>query len=248
MRRLLLVGTLAGALLLAPVPVRSQWAVYDAANHVETLRTALQTYFAIVQRIEQIAQLYEQIETMYRNLESFDDIDWRQIRALLLRLDQLLAETDGLLYSMADLEARFAELFPGREPSETLREDYFERAHAGLETARGVLLFTRQLSIDNQESQWTVGTMRRQVLRAQGNLAAMQAQGMLLSYSAEEVSKNTHQLFVLTNLLAEEAAREVQDQLQGMETLDAMVQASLSTPPVYETGTTLPLVPASLGW
>lgn len=230
------------------VPTNAQFAVYDAANWIENLRTAIQTYVQIVQQIEELIRLYEQLETMYRNLEALEDPDWRQIRALLLRLDQLLAQTEGVLYSMDRLEVRFRELFPGAEPSLTLREDTLERAWATLETARAALLFTRDLSIDNQESQWTVNTLREQTLEAEGNLAALHGLSIQLQYIGEEMSKNTHQLFVLTNLAAVEAARKAEDEAAAVATFEELVDAAQRTPPFYDTAPMIPVVPPVFGW
>jgi P-type conjugative transfer protein TrbJ len=240
---------LAVALLLGvAVPTHGQFAVYDVANWVENLRTAIQTYIQIVQQVEEILRLYEQLETMYENLEAIEDPDWRQIHSLLVRLDQLLAQTDGVLYSMSQLEARFRELFPGAEPSLTLRADTLERAWASLETARAALLFTRDLSIDNQESQWTVNTLRAQTLGAEGNLAALHGLGIQLQFIGEEMSKNTHQLFVLTNLAAVEAARKAEDEAAAVATFEELVNAAQRTPPNYDTAPMIPVVPPVFGW
>lgn len=230
------------------VPTHGQFAVFDAANWVENLRTAIQTYIQIVQQIEEILSLYEQLETMYQNLEAIEEPDWRQIQTLLIRLDQLLAQTEGVLYSMDQLEARFRELFPGAEPSVTLREDTLERAWASLETARAALLFTRDLSIDNRESQWTVATLRDQTLGAEGNLAALHGLSIQVQYLGEEMSKNTHQLFVLTNLAAVEAARKAEDEAAAIATFEELVNAAQRTPPNYDTGTMIPVVPPVFGW
>lgn len=246
--RLTAVLALVAVLLAVPAPVGGQFAVYDVANWVENFRTAIQTYVQIVQQIEELIRMYEQLETMYQNLEAIEDPDWRQIRSLLFRLDQLLAGTEGVLYSMRSLEARFAELFPGAEPSANLQEDTLERAWASLETARAALLFTRDLSIDNQESQWTVNTLREQTLQAEGNLAALHGLSIQLQYIGEEMSKNTHQLFVLTNLAAVEAARKAEDEAAAVATFEELIDVAQSSPPAYDSSPMIPVVPGGFGW
>lgn len=237
------------ALLVAlPVPVHGQFAVYDVANWIENFRTALQTYVQIVQQIEEILGLYEQLETMYRNLEAIEDPDFREIQTLLFQLDQLLADTEGVLYSMSQLEARFAELYPGVEPTETLQEDALDRAWASLETARAALLFTREMSIENQESQETLEILREQTLDADGNLEALHALGIQLQYMGEEMSKNTHQLFVLTNLAAVEAARHAEDEAAAAATFEELVDQAQSEPPHYDGSPMIPVIPPGLGW
>lgn len=246
--RLTAVALVVALLVGVAVPAHAQFAVYDVANWVENFRTAIQTYIQIVQQIEEILSLYEQLETMYQNLEAIEEPDWRQIHTLLVRLDQLLAQTEGVLYSMDQLEARFAELFPGAEPSLTLREDTLDRAWASLETARAALLFTRDLSIDNQESQWTVNTLREQTLEAEGNLAALHGLGIQLQFIGEEMSKNTHQLFVLTNLAAVEAARKAEDEAAAVATFEELVDNAQRIPPDYDTAPMIPVVPPVFGW
>lgn len=239
---------LVGVLLALPLPAHGQFAVLDIVNWAENFRTALQTYVQIVQQVEEILHLYEQLETMYRNLEAIENPDWRQIRTLLLHLDRLLADTEGVLYSMSRLETRFADLFPGAEPSITLRDDTLDRAWASLETARAALLFTRDLAEDNQESQWTVNTLREQTLNADGNLAALHGLAIQLQYMGEEMSKNTHQLFVLTNLAAVEAARKAEDEAAAITTFEELVDRAQRQPPVYDGSPTLPVVPSGFGW
>jgi len=246
--RLAALAAVVALLLGVAVPTQGQFAVFDAANWVENFRTAIQTYIEIVQQIEELIQLYEQLETMYQNLKALEDADWREIGTLLLRLDQLLAQTEGVLYSMEQLEARFRELFPGAEPSLTLREDSLERAWATLETARAALLFTRDLAIDNQASQLTVEILREQTLGAEGNLEALHGISIQLQYLGEEMSKNTHQLFVLTNLAAVEAARKAEDEAAAVATFEELVEAARRTPPVYDAGTMIPVVPPVFGW
>lgn len=227
-----------GTVLLPPA-APAQVVVYDPANHRENILTAVQTWVAILQRIVQIAN-------QVQDLLALEDPEFREIQALLAELAQVLRATDGLVYPLEDLDPRFRDLFPGFEPADDLPESYAESVRVTLATLRAVLLSTRRNARDLEEGQATLGILRDQLLEAEGNLEATHAQGVLVGFLAEEVSKTTQQLAALTNLLAVEAAHRVQTEAEGIATFEeALWDANRPAPP-YGTRPIHPLVPGSL--
>lgn len=233
----LVVVSLAGLVPLAPAG--AQEAVYDQANHAQNIQTAIQTYLAILQRITQILN-------QLQDLAALEEPEYRQIRTLLLRLAQILREAEGLVYSLEDLDGRFRELYPGYEPAEDVSERYEDRVEVLLDTARGVLLSTKENARDLEEAQWTLGTLREQLLAAEGNLEAMHSQGILIGFLAEEVSKTNQQSMALTNLLAVEAAHRLQTESEALATFEEWLEESHGPAPTYDSGPMHPLVPGSL--
>ncbi len=220
-------------------PAVAQEAVYDQANHIQNILTAIQTYLAILQRITMIVN-------QVQDLAALEEPEYRQIRTLLLRLAQILREAEGLVYSLENLDERFQELYPGYEPAEDVAERYEDRVEVLLDTARGVLLSTKENSRDLEEAQWTLGTLRDQLLEAEGNLEAIHAQGILVGFLAEEVSKATQQSMALTNLLAVEAAHRLQTEAEAVSTFEEWLAESRQPAPTYDSGPMHPLVPGSL--
>lgn len=222
-----------------PPEARAQERVYDAANHRENILTAIQTYLALLQRVIQIAN-------QLQNLLALEEPEFRQIHTLLLELADILRDAQGLVYSLESLDPRFRELFPGVEAVDDLPGSYAESVRVTLDTLRGVLLSTRRNAQDLAEAQWTVGTLREQLLETEGNLEAVHAQGILIGFLAEEVSKATQQLAVLTNLQAVASAHQVQTQAEGIATFERSLLDGHRPAPAYGAGTMHPLVPGSL--
>ena len=111
---------LAVAVSLAPPPPPAAAAlpVIDVANLSQNIRTALQTYLAIAQRVSMIANQVRQIEAALKDLLRLENPQVREIGWFLYDLAYLLRETEGLVYSLEQLDQVFRDLFPGYEPAD----------------------------------------------------------------------------------------------------------------------------------
>lgn len=241
---------LALALSLAPPPPPAAAAlpVIDVANLTQNIRTALQTYLAIAQRVSMIVNQVRQIEAALKDLLRLENPQVREISWFLYDLAYLLRETEGLVYSLEQLDQVFRELFPGYEPADDLSEVYADRTHRTLETLRAALLSTQRMARTFGPSQAILDELTGQALAAQGNLEAQEAQSILTGFTAQEISKLLQQVAVLTNAQAVYFSNEIESRASAVATFETWLDDARRDAAPYETGTQFPLVPAGYPW
>jgi type IV secretion system protein TrbJ len=249
-RTVALIAALALALTLLPPspPAEAVIPVIDGANLTENLKTAIQTYLAIVQRISILANQIRQIDAAIQELKHLDhplsdDIGW-----LFYDLAALLRETEGLVYSLDDLDERIRDLFPGYEPADDLDEIYGDRTHATLETLRAALLSTQRLARSLGPTQQTLAALTSQALSAQGNLQALQANSVLVGFTAQQISRLLQQVAVLTNAQAVYDSNAIEREASAAATYEGWIDDSRREAAPYDSGTQFALVPPSYPW
>ena len=230
---------------LTPPPASAQLAVYDPANWAENFQQTLSQLLGIIQRYEEIYHQIKQVEWMLEQLEGLENPTSREVASLLYWVGELMQEGEALAYSLEDLEGRFEELFRGFEAARKPDVEAREQMQAVLDTAKGVLLSTRQLGRTFVSSQQAVGRMKEQLAAAETNAELMQASGLLTAWSGEEVSKLLQQTAAMTNLLAVESAYEVNRRASAEQTFSDWLESARALDPRYDTSRAPSLVPAN---
>jgi P-type conjugative transfer protein TrbJ len=227
-------------------PTTSGIPVFDAANFTQNTLTALRTAEAILQRIEMIRHQIIQIEHMVTNLRTLENPTLREILSHLTRvLSEMERRTRGLIYSQADLDGEFREIFSQGRPAEDLLAEDRRRIETSIETARAALLATRLQGEDLLRSQTTLARMKSDALGARGNLQALQSVALLEAHGAEEISKLTQQMLIQTNLTAVALAELYSSRSEAEETFRRAVEASRADVPAYASVAPLPVIPES---
>jgi type IV secretion system protein TrbJ len=250
-RTVALIAALALALTLLPPspPAEAVIPVIDGANLTENLKTAIQTYLAIGQRVSMLANQVRQIEAALQELKHLDHPLADEIGWLFYDLAALLRETEGLVYSLDDLDERVRDLFPGYEPAEDdLAELYSDRTHATLETLRAALLSTQRMARSLGPTQQTVAALTEQALGAQGNLQALQANSVLVGFTAQQISRLLQQVAVLTNAQAVYDSNAIEREASAAATYEGWIDDSRREAAPYDSGTQFALVPPSYPW
>lgn len=247
LRRLAGAATLAAVLATAAAPpARGQFAVYDGANHVESIRQTVQAITAVLQRIEQIHRLVEQLRWMAAQIERLDDPGGREVATLLFNLGRLMRHGEALVYTLEDLERRYRDLYPGPVPADDLPEDDLRRVRTALDTYLAVLRSSQRVGRNFVPSQQTLGWMKENLLNAEGNREVTQAAGLLTAYHAEETSKLLQQVTALVNLQAVHHAGEIGRRAAAEATFDDALDRAALPARRYDGSGAPPLVPPSL--
>jgi P-type conjugative transfer protein TrbJ len=251
--RPLVTAALAVLLLLGPVvsgppPAEGQFAVFDGANLIENLKTAIQTYLAIVQRIEVILNQLRQLEAAYQNLLQLENPTTREIGWFLWELADLIRRTEGLVYSLEDLDEQVLALFPGYEPSEDLGEDYAVRTHAALETLRAALLSTQRTTRHFSLSLETLKTLTEQATDTEGALEALHANSILVGHTAQEVTALLQQVAMLTNAQAVYFSHTIETEAAAAASYEGWIAGGMRDPGPYDGAPGFSLVPADYPW
>lgn len=224
-RRLLALALAAVLIVLAvPAPAPAQFAVYDAAVHIENILQTLNQLFAILQRIEEIRHLLDQVEWMAKQLEGLENPQSREVATLLFRLQVLLQRGEALAYTLEDLASRYEELYRGWEPSEEPAEAVRYQTEVALDTIQAVLLSTQALSRNDIPAQRAIGAMKDQLDAAETNAELIQASGLMTAWTGEEVSKLLQQTAALTNLQAVYFAHQINGRAQAEATFERWLE------------------------
>lgn len=244
---LLAVALLAVTVLPAP-PAAGQFAVIDVANLAPNFQTAIQTYVAIAQRIAQILNQVRQVQAALQNLQRLADPKLRDIGWLFYDLSYLLRETEGLVYSLDDLDRQVRETFPGYQPVEDYVESYSARTHTTLETLRAALLSTQRVARTLGPTQGTLSELTRQALDAQGNLEALEANSALVGHTAQEISLLIQQVAVLTNAQTVYFSHVLETEAEAAATYEGWIDDARRAPDPYDGVHPFPLIPAGYPW
>jgi P-type conjugative transfer protein TrbJ len=102
--------------LVTPRPAKAQWLVYDAVNWIENATQVIQQVYEIYQQYEQLINDYQRYATMVKNLERFDELSFRSLVGLAVAVNDIIQYGESLGHTLDDIDAQFAETFPGYEP------------------------------------------------------------------------------------------------------------------------------------
>jgi P-type conjugative transfer protein TrbJ len=237
-----------GLQVSAPPPAQAQWAVIDVANFSQNLLTAIQTYLAIAQRVTMTANQLRQIEAAFRDLQRLGNPQIRELGWFLYELAYLVQQTEGLVYSLDDLDERFLVLFDGYEPADDLVAEYSERTHTTLETLRASLLSTQRsmrnigLSLDD------LARLTDQAIDAEGNLEALEANSILVGYTAQEITKLLQQVGMMANTQAVYYAHELESEAAAAASYEGWFRDANRPASPYDGAESFTVVPSSFPW
>src|SRR6185295_970411 len=145
MRRIALCLTLSFTFLIGvSARCEAQIPVTDVAhiavsvwNEIERYLQAIEDYIA---QAEQIYNQYEQIQYQLQALEKLDVHSWRDLSPAFSRLENLVRDSDAVLYNMyateRELEERFYETFPAGERYANYTDDSWRALFRTMETFR----------------------------------------------------------------------------------------------------------------
>ena len=194
--------TLAAALCLtvltslaSPRKAEAQFAVFDAVNWVENALQVIQQAYEIYQRYQQLYNDYQRYATMAKNLERFDELTFQNLVGLAAAVNDIIQYGESLGHTLNDIDAQFAETFPGYEP--ILGDDWLEifehRNRRTLDTLRYSLDALNRISWNSIPSQDILEGLAADAAAADGNVEALQAANELLHHQAGQLAKISQQ-------------------------------------------------------
>jgi len=247
---------LAGVLLclfsgvVAPRPVKAQWLVYDAVNWVENATQVIQQVYEIYQRYQQLVNDYQRYATMVKNLDRFDEMSFRNLVGLAAAVNEVIQYGESLGHTLYDIDAQFAETFPGYEP--ILEDDWLEvfehRNRRTLDTLRYSLDALKQISEDAIPSQDILAGLAADAQGADGNLKALQAANEFLHQQASQLGKISQQLSLQANVQAVYWAYQVDREAADRATASQWIANGVGDVPPYDGSRGARGVPADWPW
>lgn len=224
-------------MLLNPTTSHAQFTavVFDPTNFARNVMH----YTARLQQMSmQVQQLQQQIVAM-RKLGS---PSWRQINATLAQADALMQQGQSLAYSLSAIDAEFQKTFPGVQVFQNYLADETTQATRTLATMRGALNAVNRAAQDFPTSVARLQAMKQQLGSIQGHEQALELNGTIGMYSAEELTMLHRAISALTNVQAVYYADQVNSEAQRQATFRARL-ASMSAPGPAYTPMTLTVTP-----
>jgi P-type conjugative transfer protein TrbJ len=215
-------------MLLNPTTSRAQFTavVFDPTNFARNVMH----YTARLQQMSmQVQQLQQQIVAMRK----LGNPSWRQINATLTQADALMQQGQSLAYSLSAIDAEFQKTFPGVQVFQNYLADETTQATRTLATMRGALNAVNRAAQDFPTSVARLQAMKQQLGSIQGHEQALELNGTIGMYSAEELTMLHRAISALTNVQAVYYADQVNSEAQRQATFRARLAAMSAPGPAY---------------
>lgn len=227
--RLLAIGALCtGALLLGPVRAEAQLPflgsgiVFDPTNFARNV-----LHYA--RRLEQMNMQRVQLQQQIAAMRKLANPNWRRIDAALTQMDALMQQGQALSYTLRTIDAQFQQTFPGARVFQNYPAEQRAQAVRTIATMRGALDAASRAAQDVPTSIARLDAMKRQFGAIQGHEQALELNGTIDMYSAEELTMLRQAVSALTNVEAVYYAQQVNTQAQQEATFRARM-ATMSAP------------------
>jgi P-type conjugative transfer protein TrbJ len=228
---------LAATALLTPATSHAQFSavVFDPTNFARNVMH----YTARLQQMSmQVQQLQQQVVAM----QKLGSPNWRQINATLAQVDVLMQQGQSLAYSLSAIDAEFQKTLPGVQIFQNYITDEATQVTRTLATMRGALNAANRAAQDFPNSVARLQAMKQQLGAIQGHEQALELNGTISMYGAEELTMLHQAISTLTNVQAVYYADQVNSEAQRQATFRARL-AAMSAPGPAITPMTLTVVP-----
>ena len=184
--------------------------VYDPANHVENLLSAVRALQEVEQQIQQLQNEANMLVNQARNLEGIDFTSAPELQAAIVRVRALIDRAEGIAYEIAETEAAWARDYP--ESYAALDNDamvanarlHWENARDALGTTLAVQSEVMTLA---QDDALTLNRLLSESQGAAGNLDATQATNELVGLSVAQGLRTQQLLATQARAVALDQAR-----------------------------------------
>jgi P-type conjugative transfer protein TrbJ len=195
------------------LPARAQWVVIDPANLLQTTITALRTLQQIENQIQQLANEAQMLENEAKNLKSLNFSSLSQLQATLATTNQLLAQAQGVSFTLARAQQQFTQYYPssyGRSMSQSqMASDAIQRLTNSQSALQSSISMQAQSAQNFSSDQSVLANLVSQSQSAGGALQAAQATNQLLALQVRQAVQDQQLRVTQDRATALEQARAV---------------------------------------
>jgi P-type conjugative transfer protein TrbJ len=223
LRASLIAGAAALSITAASVPARAQWIVFDPTNYAQNILTAARELQQVNNEIQMLENQATSLINQARNLASLPYSSLTQLQQQITRTQQLLAQAQGIAYSVSTIDQAFTQTYPQAYASGTSSQQLLADAQTRWRNALSGFQDTMRVqagvvaNLDTTRSQ--ISALVSSSQSATGALQAAQSGNQL-------VALQTTQLADLTALMASVARAQ---SLEASRTLETQAQAQAQT-------------------
>ena len=230
-----LVGGAAVAVLglaFAPVPAHAQFGLFGSGIVFDPSNFA-RNVLHYARRLEQMNLQRQQLQQQIVAMRKLRNPNWRQINSALAQMDALMQQGQALAYSLRAIDAEFQRTFPGAQVFRNYPAEERTQAIRTLATMRGALNAANRAAREFPTSVARLEAMKRQFGSIRGHEEALELNGTIGMYSAEELTMLRQAVSALTNVQAVYYADQVNARAQERATYRARLAAMSAPGPRY---------------
>jgi P-type conjugative transfer protein TrbJ len=231
--RLLAVGAFAVlGVVLTPVSASAQFGLFGSGIVFDPSNFA-RNVLHYARRLEQMNLQRQQLQQQVAAMRKLRNPNWRQINSALSQMDALMQQGQALAYSLRAIDAEFQRTFPGAQVFRNYAAEERTQALRTLATMRGALNAANRAATEFPTSVARLEAMKRQLGSIQGHEEALELNGTIGMYSAEELTLLRQAVSALTNVQAVFYASEVNAEAQRQATFRSRLAAMSAPGPRY---------------
>jgi P-type conjugative transfer protein TrbJ len=211
-----LIGTAAISL-----PALAQWAVYDAANHVQNVMTAARMLQQVNNEIKSLQNQAISLTNEAKNLASLPYSSLGALRASIAQTQQLLSNAQRIAYDVSSIDRAFTTLYPQGYSSGTSSaamtadaKTRWQNALAGFQDAMRTQAGVVQ-NLDSTKSE--IDALVSASQSASGALEATQSGNQLMALQTKQLADLTAVMASIARAQSLEAARTIESQAQAAQ-------------------------------
>ncbi|HVH09164.1 MAG TPA: hypothetical protein VM736_05150 [Gemmatimonadales bacterium] len=185
-------------------------------------------------RLEQLNLQRQQFQQQVAAMRKLRSPTWREIRATLTQMDAAMRAGPALAYGAPRIDQDFQRTFPGTTAFHNYPAEAASQTSRTLATLRGALNAASRAAAQLPGSVARLDLIKRQLANIQGHEEALELNGTIGMYSAEELVLLRAAVAALTNVQAVYYADQVNTQAQEAATVRARLQAMSAPGRHYE--------------
>lgn len=174
---------------------------------------------------QQVTLAQQQLQAQITALKKLSAPPWRDVRSAMAQADALIRQGEAIAYSLANVDAAFQATFTGTSVAGSAPTAEHLQALRTLATLRGVLDAAARSVRDLPTGVARLEQAKQQMASVQGHEQALELNGAVGVYTAEQLTVVSQQLAALTNADAVYFAHEVNERAQAQANARAFLAA-----------------------
>jgi P-type conjugative transfer protein TrbJ len=222
-RAALLAGAAAVSFAATAIPAHAQLIVYDPTNFSQNVLTAARELQQVNNEIQSLENQATSLINQAKNLASLPYSSLAQLQQSITRTEQLLAQAQGIAYSVTTINQAFTQAYPQTYSSSTSSQQFLAAAQTrwqnsltGFQNAMQVQAGVVQ-NLDTTRTQISALTSSSQ--SATGALQAAQSGNQLIALQTTQLADLTAVMAAIAHAQSLEGARVVANQAQAQQQL-----------------------------
>lgn len=205
--------------LVLSAPARAQWAVYDGANHVQSVLIAARELQQVNQQAQSLLNEATMLENQARNLANLPLSVLAPLEQSIQQTEQIVGQAQGLSYNLTSIDQAFTQTYPQALGSSSSAVQMTADAQTRWQNARGAYqdgLRVQTGAVQNLDATRSqIDSLVTSSQSASGALQAAQSGNQLTALQTRQLADLTAVITAMGRAQALEGARQVESEEQG---------------------------------